>query len=67
MAYLFAEKEVDVPSHLAVKYEQKASYYWDAFYKRNKNKFFKDRHYFDREFPELTQGPATVVEVRVKL
>ncbi|GFH29300.1 methyltransf_12 domain-containing protein, partial [Haematococcus lacustris] len=22
-----------------------------------------DRHYFDREFPELCSGPATVVEV----
>lgn len=34
------------------------------FYKRNATKFFKDRHYFDKEFPELLQGSLTVLEVR---
>jgi len=27
------------------KYEEDAGKYWDLFYKRNDDKFFKDRHY----------------------
>ncbi|KAL6748965.1 S-adenosyl-L-methionine-dependent methyltransferase [Haematococcus lacustris] len=44
-------------------YEQQAAAMWERFYCRNEDKFYKDRHYFDREFPELCSGPATVVEV----
>lgn len=32
------------------------------FYRRNLDRFFKDRHYFDREFPELLKA-GTVLEV----
>lgn len=35
------------------KYEQDAKRYWDIFYKNNKDNFFKDRHYIDREFSEI--------------
>lgn len=31
----------------------------DTFYKRNKANFFKDRHYFAREFPELVSTAAS--------
>lgn len=48
----------------AAKYEDDAGRYWDLFYKRNSDKFFKDRHYFDKEWPQLTQGQITVLEVR---
>ncbi|XP_057293080.1 tRNA N(3)-methylcytidine methyltransferase METTL6-like [Hydractinia symbiolongicarpus] len=36
------------------KLELEAQKNWDLFYKRNSTKFFKDRHWTHREFPELT-------------
>lgn len=35
------------------KLEKEAKKNWDLFYKRNTNKFFKDRHWTQREFQEL--------------
>ena len=35
------------------KLETEAKKNWDLFYKRNTNKFFKDRHWTQREFQEL--------------
>lgn len=35
------------------KLEKDAKKNWDLFYKRNTNKFFKDRHWTTREFEEL--------------
>lgn len=35
------------------KYEQDAKRNWDIFYKNNKDNFFKDRHYINREFKEV--------------
>ncbi|RLN16628.1 uncharacterized protein C2845_PM02G37840 [Panicum miliaceum] len=32
------------------KYERDARRYWDIFYKRYEDKFFKDRHYLDKEW-----------------
>eukprot|EP00294_Goniomonas_avonlea_P003853 CAMPEP_0114565326 /NCGR_PEP_ID=MMETSP0114-20121206/14246_1 /TAXON_ID=31324 /ORGANISM="Goniomonas sp, Strain m" /LENGTH=263 /DNA_ID=CAMNT_0001751557 /DNA_START=1 /DNA_END=789 /DNA_ORIENTATION=+ len=51
-----------------VKYEQDARRNWDVFYKLNKTNFFKDRHYLDCEFTELTtsgtpEKPAIVLEI----
>lgn len=36
-----------------MKYEREANKYWDTFYKVHKNKFFKDRNWLLREFPEI--------------
>lgn len=36
------------------KHEKDAKRNWDIFYKNNKTNFFKDRHYIDREFSELS-------------
>ncbi|XP_064934651.1 uncharacterized protein LOC135587321 isoform X1 [Musa acuminata AAA Group] len=32
------------------KYERDAKKYWDIFYKRHQDRFFKDRHYLDKEW-----------------
>ncbi|XP_027294388.1 mRNA N(3)-methylcytidine methyltransferase METTL8 isoform X2 [Cricetulus griseus] len=36
-----------------VKFENDANKYWDTFYQTHKNKFFKDRNWLLREFPEI--------------
>ncbi|PAN51639.1 hypothetical protein PAHAL_9G609000 [Panicum hallii] len=38
------------------KYERDARRYWDIFYKRHEDKFFKDRHYLDKEWGEYFEG-----------
>ncbi|MCL4127880.1 UNVERIFIED_CONTAM: hypothetical protein GTU68_042952 [Idotea baltica] len=49
-----------------LKLEKEAAKNWDLFYKRNEDRFFKDRHWTTREFVELvktrTQTP-TLLEV----
>eukprot|EP00198_Chlamydomonas_reinhardtii_P008377 XP_001697714.1 predicted protein [Chlamydomonas reinhardtii] len=49
--------------HSHDRYEAQAGKYWDMFYRRNTTKFFKDRHYLHKEFPDLAAGPATLLEV----
>jgi tRNAThr (cytosine32-N3)-methyltransferase len=39
-------------------YALNASNYWDTFYQRHEEKFFRDRHWFQSEFPELLIRPA---------
>lgn len=44
-------------------FEGKAARYWDIFYKHNSINFFKDRHWLDREFPEIRQTVSRVREL----
>jgi manganese-dependent ADP-ribose/CDP-alcohol diphosphatase len=42
--------------HLKAKYTGMPDTFWHEFYKRNKDHFYKDRHYLHIVFPELTRG-----------
>jgi hypothetical protein len=53
----------DVSTASAERLEREAAKYWDVFYHKNADKFYKDRHYFDREFPELLMGEKVLLEV----
>ncbi|KAI1304066.1 hypothetical protein EDD11_005240 [Mortierella claussenii] len=58
-----------VPGELVESYHTDAAEYWNKFYAKNENKFFKDRHWLRIEFPELFQmveadaGPKNVMEI----
>jgi hypothetical protein len=41
-----------------VELDENAARYWDQFYSRNANRFFKDRNWLRLEFPELFDIPA---------
>lgn len=50
--------------------EKNARKHWDLFYKRNEDKFFRDRHWTTREFNELldennseSKNPKTLLEI----
>ncbi|KAL0081947.1 methyltransferase-like protein 6 [Phycomyces blakesleeanus] len=43
----------EVPAFWINKYKKEAAKNWDMFYRRNTTKFFKDRHWTNREFEDL--------------
>lgn len=43
------------------KYENRPGLYWHEFYKRNRDHFYKDRHYLHIVFPELAGTSDTPV------
>jgi methyltransferase-like protein 6 len=47
------------------RYTSKAGRYWHEFYKRNKDHFYKDRHYLHRIFPELNYDPKEFRAIRL--
>ncbi|KAJ1442826.1 S-adenosyl-L-methionine-dependent methyltransferase [Sesbania bispinosa] len=47
------------------KYEREAKRYWDVFYKRHKDRFFKDRHYLDKEWGDYFSGGGRKVILEV--
>ncbi|KAJ3179966.1 hypothetical protein HDU85_004250 [Gaertneriomyces sp. JEL0708] len=42
-----------VPDAEQCKYHEGAANFWDQFYEKNTNRFFKDRHWLRVEFPEI--------------
>ena len=48
-----------VSAYWVERYERDAARYWDLFYRRNADHFFKDRHYLPAEWSELRPGGAT--------
>lgn len=50
---LKAQESRLVSGYKAQQIEDHSKKYWDVFYKRNENRFFKDRHWTTREFKEL--------------
>lgn len=47
------QQSIGVPEFWKQKYFAKAGAYWNTFYVRNKDNFYKDRHYLHVVFPEL--------------
>lgn len=47
------------------KYERDAKKYWDVFYKRHQDRFFKDRHYLDKEWGHYFSGAERKVILEV--
>ncbi|KAK9273661.1 hypothetical protein L1049_018471 [Liquidambar formosana] len=47
------------------KYERDAKKYWDVFYKRHQDRFFKDRHYLDKEWGHYFSGAGRKVILEV--
>lgn len=49
-----------VSKFVASKLEVEAKKHWDLFYKRNEDRFFKDRHWTSREFEELFENKCSI-------
>lgn len=59
-----ASNECGVSEFMQAKLEKDVKKNWDLFYKRNGDRFFKDRHWTTREFSELVSkdGPLVLLE-----
>lgn len=66
---LAKQSETRVSDKDALAYHSDAASYWDQFYARHENRFFKDRKWLHLEFPELVAAtrsdapPTTILEV----
>ncbi|KAG0239811.1 methyltransferase-like protein 6-like protein [Mortierella sp. GBAus27b] len=52
------EKDTAIKPFWVKKYKNEAAKNWDRFYKRNENRFYKDRHWIEREFAIYKQQPT---------
>lgn len=48
---------------VAERLEADAAKHWNTFYQQNQTNFFKDRHYLQREFPDLIRPDCVMLEV----
>ncbi|KAL3844256.1 hypothetical protein ACJIZ3_001659 [Penstemon smallii] len=62
---IYSTPSDEVSSFWREKYEKDAKKYWDIFYKRHQDKFFKDRHYLDKEWGHHFSGEGTKVILEV--
>ena len=47
-----------MPAYWVDRYKQEAAKNWELFYRRNRDRFFKDRHYLQAEWSELVPVSA---------
>ncbi|KAG0226959.1 Methyltransferase-like protein 6 [Actinomortierella wolfii] len=58
------EKDTSIKPFWVNKYKKEAAKNWHKFYQRNENRFYKDRHWIEREFPAFTEKkPLRCLEI----
>ncbi|KAG9451813.1 hypothetical protein H6P81_004717 [Aristolochia fimbriata] len=62
---IYAPSSSRVSAYWKEKYERDAKKYWDIFYKRHQDKFFKDRHYLDKEWGHYFADESVKVVLEV--
>ncbi|KAL3655721.1 hypothetical protein CASFOL_000117 [Castilleja foliolosa] len=62
---IYSPSNDEVSDFWREKYEKDAKKYWDIFYKRHQDKFFKDRHYLDKEWGHYFSGEGRRVILEV--
>ncbi|KAL6534021.1 hypothetical protein OROHE_013854 [Orobanche hederae] len=61
---IYSPSNDEVSAFWREKYEKDAKKYWDIFYKHHQDRFFKDRHYLDKEWGHhFSGGEGVVLEV----
>ncbi|KAK1274776.1 hypothetical protein QJS04_geneDACA000803 [Acorus gramineus] len=61
---IYSSTPTKVTPYWKDKYERDAKRYWDIFYKKHQDKFFKDRHYLDKEWGSyFSDRQLTVLEI----
>lgn len=62
---IYSSSNGEVSPFWREKYERDAKKYWDIFYKRHQDKFFKDRHYLEKEWGHYFSGAGRKVILEV--
>ncbi|XP_037492908.1 uncharacterized protein LOC105638120 isoform X2 [Jatropha curcas] len=62
---IYSTSNTGVTPYWREKYERDAKKYWDIFYKRHEDRFFKDRHYLDKEWGQYFTGAGRKVILEV--